>query len=157
MRKGMWSALAVVAILLAFPAAGVSKAQGGTLNMIAWEVPAFLAVWFGASLFADDFRHFGVKVDGRIVSTGAMYVTDGLAWLGLGATLPGFRGRGMQTAVLARRVHEAAVLGCRVVHSETAAHTPEGRNPSLDNLASVGFEHGYDKQWWSYAATTGTA
>ena len=37
MRKGMWSALAVVAILLAFPAAGVSKAQGGTLNMIAWE------------------------------------------------------------------------------------------------------------------------
>ena len=37
MRKGMWSALAVVAILLAFPAAGVSKQQGGTLNMIAWE------------------------------------------------------------------------------------------------------------------------
>ena len=37
MRKGMWSALAVVTVLLAFPAAGVSKAQGGTLNMIAWE------------------------------------------------------------------------------------------------------------------------
>jgi putative spermidine/putrescine transport system substrate-binding protein len=37
MRKGMWSALALFAILLAFPAAGVSKGQGGTLNMIAWE------------------------------------------------------------------------------------------------------------------------
>ena len=37
MRKGMWSALAACAILLAFPAAGVSKAHGGTLNMIAWE------------------------------------------------------------------------------------------------------------------------
>src|SRR5580698_7810007 len=37
MRKGMWSALVVFTVLLAFPAAGVSKATGGTLNMIAWE------------------------------------------------------------------------------------------------------------------------
>jgi hypothetical protein len=44
------------------------------------------------------------------------------------------------------------VLGCRLVHSETAAHTPEDRNPSLDNMITVGFEHGYDKQWWSYPA-----
>jgi GNAT superfamily N-acetyltransferase len=127
------------------------------VNMIAWEVPAFLAVWFGATLFADDFRHFGVKVDGRIVSTGAMYVTDGIAWLGFGATLPEFRGRGMQTAILARRVHEAAVLGCRLVHSETSAHTAERRNPSLDNMLTVGFEHAYDKQWWSFPASSGTS
>jgi putative spermidine/putrescine transport system substrate-binding protein len=33
----MWSALAVIAVLLAFPAAGTSRVQGGTLNMIAWE------------------------------------------------------------------------------------------------------------------------
>lgn len=120
------------------------------VNMIAWEVPAFLAVWFGAPLFAEHFRHFGVRVDGRIVSTGAMYVTDGLAWLGFGATLPEHRGRGMQKALLARRVHEAAVLGCRLVHSETAAHTAQVRNPSLDNLLATGFEHVHDKQWWSY-------
>ena len=122
------------------------------VNMLAWEVPAFLAVWFGATLFADDFRHFGVKVDDRVVATGAMYVSDGIAWLGFGATLPEFQGRGMQTAILARRVHEAAALGCRLVHSETSAHTAEAHNPSLANMLATGFEHAYDKQWWSLPA-----
>jgi putative spermidine/putrescine transport system substrate-binding protein len=39
MKKAMWAALAVLAVTLALPAAGVSKAKatGGTLNMIAWE------------------------------------------------------------------------------------------------------------------------
>jgi putative spermidine/putrescine transport system substrate-binding protein len=37
MTKGMWALLAVLAVGLMFPAAGVSKAHGGTLNMIAWE------------------------------------------------------------------------------------------------------------------------
>jgi hypothetical protein len=122
------------------------------VNMIAWEVPAFLAVWFGATLFADGFSHYGVKVGGRIVSTGALFVEDGIGWLGFGATLPEFRGRGMQRAVLARRVHEAAVQKCRIVHSETAAHTARTHNPSLANMLAVGFEHAYDKEWWSFPA-----
>jgi hypothetical protein len=127
------------------------------VNMLAWEVPAFLAVWFGATLFADDFRHFGVRIDGRIVATGAMYVSDGLAWLGFGATLREFRGRGMQTAILARRVHEAAALGCHIVHSETAADGPGRHNPSLANMRAVGFENGYEKEWWSFPPASADA
>ena len=37
MTKSMWALVAVIAVGLAFPAAGVTRAQGGTLNMIAWE------------------------------------------------------------------------------------------------------------------------
>jgi putative spermidine/putrescine transport system substrate-binding protein len=37
MTKRMWALMAVFAVMLAFPAAGVTKQQGGTLNMIAWE------------------------------------------------------------------------------------------------------------------------
>ncbi len=37
MSKSIWALLAVLAAALAFPAAGVTKARGGTLNMIAWE------------------------------------------------------------------------------------------------------------------------
>jgi putative spermidine/putrescine transport system substrate-binding protein len=37
MTKPMWALAAVLAVGLAFPAAGVSKQHGGTLNMIAWE------------------------------------------------------------------------------------------------------------------------
>lgn len=123
------------------------------VNMLAWEVPAFLAVWFGATLFADGFRHFGVREGGRLVSVGGMYVDDGMAWLGFGATLPEHRGRGMQKAVLARRIHEAAALGCHLVHTETEAHTADVRNPSLANMVAVGFEHAYDKEWWAAAPT----
>ena len=121
------------------------------VNMLAWEVPAFLAVWFGATLFADGFRHFGVREGGRLVSVGAMYASDGMAWLGFGATLAEHRGRGMQKAVLARRIHEAAALGCHLVHTETEAHTVEVRNPSLANMVATGFDHAYDKEWWAAA------
>jgi len=37
MNKRLWAVMAVVAAVLAYPAAGVSKQAGGTLNMIAWE------------------------------------------------------------------------------------------------------------------------
>src|SRR5471030_2867261 len=37
MTKRMWALVAMLAVGLAFPAAGVTKQQGGTLNMIAWE------------------------------------------------------------------------------------------------------------------------
>ena len=69
-----------------------------------------------------------------------------------GATLPANRGRGMQTALLARRIHEAAVLGCRWVHTETAAHTRAAHNPSLSNMLRTGFDNPYDKVWWAPTA-----
>ena len=37
MTKVTWALCAIVAVALAFPAAGVTKQTGGTLNMIAWE------------------------------------------------------------------------------------------------------------------------
>src|SRR5882757_765370 len=37
MTKRMWALVATLAVCLAFPAAGVTKQHGGTLNMIAWE------------------------------------------------------------------------------------------------------------------------
>jgi putative spermidine/putrescine transport system substrate-binding protein len=37
MTKRMWAVIALLAVGLVFPATGVSKATGGTLNMIAWE------------------------------------------------------------------------------------------------------------------------
>src|SRR3954471_12834173 len=37
MTKRMWALIAIGAAALAFPAAGVTRQQAGTLNMIAWE------------------------------------------------------------------------------------------------------------------------
>ena len=51
----------------------------------------------------------------------------------------------------ARAIHEAATLGCHLVHTETEAHTAETTNPSLTDMLVVGFEHAYDKEWWAPA------
>src|SRR5712672_2681255 len=37
MTRTVWIVVAMAAVGLSFPAAGVTKASGGTLNMIAWE------------------------------------------------------------------------------------------------------------------------
>jgi GNAT superfamily N-acetyltransferase len=128
------------------------------VNVAAWEVPPLLTSWFGATVGVEGFRHFGVRDDdGRVVSTGTLFVRDGVAWLGYGATYPEFRGRGYQTALLAHRVSEAARMGCEIAHSETRqdAATPDDPNPSLHNMLRTGFEVLYDKEVWAPAPTPG--
>ena len=55
---------------------------------------------------------------------GALYVEDGAGWLGFGATLPEFRGRGGQASVMAARLEAALDAGCRVVITETGEPVP---------------------------------
>jgi hypothetical protein len=120
------------------------------VNVAAWGVPPVMGAWFGATLGATGFRHFGVVDDGVVVSVGAMYVTDDLAWLGFGATLPSHRERGMQAATFARRITVAAEMGCAVVHTET---TSSATNPSLRNMLKLGFDHAYDKDFYGPSAS----
>lgn len=118
-------------------------------NAAAWGVPDVLLPWFGATVGVEGFRHFGVREEGRIVSTGTLYVEDGVAWLGYGATYAECRGRGYQTALLAHRLNEAGRMGCELAHSETAEDTPDQPNPSLHNMHRVGLETLYDKELWA--------
>lgn len=123
------------------------------VNVAAWATPAALGAWFAATLGTPGFRHFGVREGDRIVAVGAMYVTSGMAWLGFGATVPDFRGRGMQTALFARRINEAVAMSCDLIHTETAADTPAHPNPSLHNMLRVGFTPLYDKVVFSLTRT----
>lgn len=121
------------------------------VNVAAWATPAALGAWFGATLGTPGFRHFGVREGDRLVAVGAMCVTSSTAWLGFGATLPEYRGRGMQTAIFIRRINEAVAMSCDVVHTETAADTPAHPNPSLHNMLRVGFTTIYYKVVFSPA------
>jgi hypothetical protein len=69
-----------------------------------------------------------------------MYIKDNLAWLGMGTTLPGYRGRGMQRALLARRINDAADLGVKMLTIETLhAGAEEPPNTSYRNVIRAGF------------------
>lgn len=53
------------------------------------------------------------------MSTAALHVSGDVAWLGYGATLEKYRGRGWQTAMFARRLADAHNLARRLAVTET--------------------------------------
>jgi GNAT superfamily N-acetyltransferase len=70
---------------------------------------------------------------------GALYVHEGVGWLGFGATLPEFRGRGAQSALLAARIEDARRQGCRVVTTETGELEDDRPSNSYRNIVRAGF------------------
>ncbi|MFD1730849.1 GNAT family N-acetyltransferase [Deinococcus malanensis] len=77
------------------------------------------------------------------VAAASMFVEGQTArFIGAG-TLPEFRRRGGQGALLARRIRDAAALGCDLITVETAEDPPEKPNPSYHNMLRSGFQLAY--------------
>jgi GNAT superfamily N-acetyltransferase len=74
-------------------------------------------------------------VDGRPAATGSVTAIGDVAWLGGAATLEPARGRGLQTALLAERLHRARELGCTL-----AAVTALPAITSSRNILRAGFQ-----------------
>ena len=68
------------------------------------------------------------RVDGRPATTGILYVHDRVAYCADAATDPAFRGRGLQTAMLRRRIADAAAAGVDFVCSGAAYLSTSHRN-----------------------------
>jgi GNAT superfamily N-acetyltransferase len=81
-----------------------------------------------------------VAYDGKQpAGAGALFVHDGVGWLGYAATRPRYRGRGAQSAILAARIEDARQQGCSTVVTETGA-MEEGRpSNSYRNIVRAGF------------------
>lgn len=82
---------------------------------------------------------------GTPAAAAALFVDRGIGWLGLGCCLPGHRGRGAQSALLARRIADAQGAGASVVVTETGTPPPgeEASHPSFRNIVRAGFEPAY--------------
>jgi GNAT superfamily N-acetyltransferase len=81
---------------------------------------------------------YAAHLEGREVACGSMLVTGKLAMFGLDATLPDFRGRGCQSALITRRLLDAGRSGCDVVGAEVWCG-----HPASDVAASVLEEAGF--------------
>jgi hypothetical protein len=86
----------------------------------AWNMPVSMAAWFGATVGRDGVQHYGVFDADRLVATGALFVGDGLGWLGFDATHPRYQGRKLRQAISSFRMVDAAAQGCEIVHAESA-------------------------------------
>jgi GNAT superfamily N-acetyltransferase len=104
-----------------------------------FDEPAQLAPWLMHSVGRRGWTHY-LTFDGRrTVGVGTLYVEDGVGWLGWGGTLPSHRGRGGQSALLARRINDAIAQGCRWLTVETAEDLPRKPSPSYRNVRRAGF------------------
>ena len=77
-----------------------------------------------------------------------LYVDEGVGYLGFAGTLAAHRGKGAQSALLARRIERAAELGCDLVITETG-EVQDGRpGNSYRNILRAGFaEQGVTANW----------
>ncbi len=84
-----------------------------------------------------DWQCYVALVDGVPAGVGAMYVSGKAALVAAGSTLPEWRGRGCQTAVLRRRVSDAAAAGCDLVVSQARPGTQSQRNMERAGLRTA--------------------
>jgi GNAT superfamily N-acetyltransferase len=94
-------------------------------------------------------RYYFVCVDDKPVAGAALFTSGEGAWLGMAGTLPEYRNRGIQTALLAKRIEDAVAVGCAWVSAEAFAETV-ARNPSLHNMKRFGLLELYQKSWYRF-------
>ncbi len=121
----------------------------GEVCLTAFEMPGSIGDIATSTIGRPGWIHY-LGFDGETpVSTAATHMADGVAWLGYGATLEEYRGRGWQTAMFLRRLRDARDLGCRLAVTETGEETEKDPvNHSYRNMVRVGFELAYARQNW---------
>jgi hypothetical protein len=111
-------------------------------------VPEYMYPWMKAVVGRPNWYHY-VAWDGEEpAAAGAMYIRDKIGWLGHGSTLPAFRRRGAQGAILSRRIQDGINLGCEWFIADTDEDTPERPNASYRNMLRNGFKLAYMR--WNY-------
>ncbi|MDH4176142.1 MAG: GNAT family N-acetyltransferase [Thermoleophilia bacterium] len=90
---------------------------------------------------------------GEPAGAAALFVADGVGYLGFAATLPAHRGKGAQSALLAERIRRAATARCDLVITETGERRDDLPSNSYRNILRAGFEEvGVTANWVGTAA-----
>jgi GNAT superfamily N-acetyltransferase len=132
---------------------GEDEADGEGLSTIVSEalrLPVTAGTLFFSLPQEDDWRCYTAALGPNepIVATGSMLVVDGVAQLGPGMTLEEARGRGCNTALLRRRLADAAAAGCHTIFVEMGEGDPDSLCTTYRRLCRVGFEEAYQSRNW---------
>lgn len=109
----------------------------------AFDWPDAVRPWMTQIVGRPGWHHY-IAFDGDTpAATAALHVTGRYGYLGPAATHPDFRRRGAQSALIARRLRDAADLDCEMLISETAEDHPDDPSPSFRNMRRAGFQVAY--------------
>lgn len=87
-----------------------------------------------------DWRTYVALVDGQYAGFAQLHIGENVGTLALAGTLKEFRGRGVQTALIQRRIDDAFAAGCDLIAAQTGNGTP-----SQWNMERVGLRIAYSK------------
>ncbi|MBB5539536.1 GNAT family N-acetyltransferase [Rhizobium giardinii] len=123
----------------------------GSMMCAGFNFPANLMPLWSAIVGKEGWTCFFAELKGKAIATGAMYASNGWAWLGGGATIPEFRNRGAQKALITARLNEGATQGVKSFVVETAQPTANDPNISHANLIATGFEQIYTRMNYRFS------
>jgi len=121
----------------------------GMIAATGFGLPAWAAAFFADLPGREGWRCYVARLDGEAQACGAMRIHDGIAELGIGATLEPARGRGCQLALLHRRIADASEAGCHTLFVETGERVPDRPSVSYRNILRAGFEEAYPRPNWT--------
>jgi hypothetical protein len=117
---------------------GVTACQG-------FGIPIARSALLTGTIGAPGWMHY-IAWDGDTpAAIAAMRVEGNVGWLGIAATLPAFRNRGAQGALMSRRILDGIDAGCEWLVTETGTETPARPNPSYHNMIRTGFKLAYER------------
>jgi ribosomal protein S18 acetylase RimI-like enzyme len=131
--------------------AGPAKAPGPELDVRESEAEVFARTFVRAVGAPDEARAsierwnarlYVAYVDGEPAGAAALTIDGVVGHLANAATIPAFRGRGAQTALIRRRIRDAAAAGCTLVSTGTSDAT------SRRNLERAGLREVYRNSVW---------
>lgn len=97
--------------------------------------------------YREDFRNFVAFIGGEPVGMGSMFIRGDTGYLANDFTFPGYRRRGVQTAMIRHRLQAAAALGLKRVYTDV-----EFASASHANMLKSGFELVYMNAFWMKSA-----
>ncbi len=112
----------------------------GRIACAAFDLGEEAGEWIAGLVDHPNFRTV-MSFDGESpAGIGALYVMGEHARIDWGATDPGFRRRGSQSAILRHRILLAEAAGCHTIHTETGEAVPGDPQHSHSNIRRAGFE-----------------
>jgi GNAT superfamily N-acetyltransferase len=130
----------------------------GNLFVIGFAMPtgAGLEEWLAETPTWTDqgFATYGAWDGDRLVAAAVLFLGPESAVLAGAATLPRYRGRGAQSALMSVRIADALDAGAQWITCETGAETPDSPNPSLHNMRRLGLGEQYERTNWIWRSPT---
>lgn len=117
----------------------------GEIVVKAFEWPDELTQWLASPVGRKNWYHYIAFEKNIPVATAAFFHSGDFAWFDFAATHPEHRGKGAQSALLAKRIEDCRKLGIKTIIVETAEQTSKKESPSYRNVLKAGFKEAYKR------------